>query len=1072
MPKTLRILVVVAILELTPVEIASQSSMGSILGTITDVSGAVVPQAAVSVINKDTNALRRVLSNDRGDYVLPLLRPGIYSVSARLSGFKAFHAPVIRLHVNERVRVDVVLQPGEITETITLEAQIPLLQRDSSNLGGIIDRQNVIGLPLNGRNFFQLTYLVPGAVPGAQGSQNATQGGAVSVFGMREQSNQFLLDGVDNSSALINQVAVPPPIDSVQEFKVQSGIYAAEFGTHAGAQINFVTKSGSNLLHGSAYSFHRNAALDAKNFFDPPDRDIPKFIRNQYGFSVGGPVARDRTFFFGNYEGLRERKAITRLATVPPSEFLQGDFSSLLPDTEIINPETWAPFPGNIIPPEAMDPIGSAIAGFFPEPNTDQPGGNLVSQPVGETHIDQFVIRVDHEIGPRNSIFGRYSLFNEDRFNPFDPLIDPTNIPGFGSFTVNRGQNLGIGWRHSWKPNLMNELRFGYNRLRAGLFQENIGNDISSRLGIQGLSTEPTEVGFPATVVVGYDSLSEPFAYPGDRVDATYHVVEALSWAKGSHFFKFGADMRQINEDVISATARRGSFNYRGDFLGDPVAELLLGKPWLVAASFGNTQADFNNWSYGIYFQDDFKASNQLTINYGVRYEYYQPPVEVAGRASQPDLTAAEARFTACGSEGIPRGCYFGDKNNFAPRLGVAWSPLSSGRMVVRSGYGVFYDSALHMTVFNLWLNPPDDVRVHFFPPSLARPFEGGQGFASFQRFVEQKLPLPYVQQWSLSTQYSLQDSLLLEAGYAGTKGTKLLGRYNPNQPRPGGQLVQGVLRELPRPFPAYSNLNSTNGGGASIYHGFWLRAQRRFVDGFSFNASYTFSKAIDDGSSQIGSAASESWPQDSYNRRAERGLSDFDLRHRFVASYLWEVPVGRGKKFLGELPGPLDALIGGWHSSGIVTFHSARPFTAVVGNTDDSKTFNGTPGTGEDRPNLVGNPHLDSPDPSLWINTAAFQRTCDFSQDSSVDTCPGGTFGNAGRNILRGPGFASVDLALMKQWTWSESTLQFRAEFFNLLNHPNFDLPQGDFMDRTAFGRVQSARDSRQIQFGLRLEF
>lgn len=1031
------LLIVVCVSLFIP-HVLSQTATGTILGTVRDVSQAVAPKADIVVRNIDTGVERRIVTDSLGNYVVTLLQPGAYEVSAQLTGFKKAVRSGIVLHVDERDRIDFQLEIGNLSESpLNVVADAPLIQSDSAALGAVVDQHKVIELPLNGRDFFQLTYLVPGAVSGAQGSQNSTQGGAVAVNGMREQSNNFLLDGVDNNDHVINQVVVPPPIDAILEFKVQSGIYNAEFGTRAGAQVNFVTRSGGNEFHGSLYEFHRNAALDAKNFFDLPDQKIPKFIRNQYGFSAGGPVARDRTFFFGNFEGLRERKAITRLARVPSPEFIRGDFSAL--PASIRNPRTASAFPGNVIPQSEMDPIGRAIAQFYPAPNTDRAGGNLLTQPVRRNAIDQFVGRIDHQWS-RHSFFGRYAFVNEDQFNPFDPFVDPTNIPGFGTFRLNRGQNLALGWIDALSPTLLNDLRIGFNRLHAAITHESHGNDIAARLGIRGLPTQARDVGFPGTRVVGYDALLEPTNAPQSRADNSYQIIESLSWQKGRHALKFGGDVQHRRDNTFIDILARGLFIHTGAVSGNPVADLLLGRPTVAVQAIGDTAANFKSWSTSFYVQDSFQASGRFHVEYGLRYEYHQPPVDRFDRLHIPDLTSRTPAYIQCGTKGVPRACMNDDKNNFSPRLGFAFTPFANRKTVVRGGYGVFYDAGIANYNSGSRLNPPNfGINVYLFQ-SLRDPFPAGSGESEIlATFSSTKFSQAYGQQWSLNVQQNLRDHYLVEVAYVGSRGTKLLARNNPNQPRPGG----------PRPFPAYGPLEYGEPAASSVYHGLSVRAERRFQAGMSFLSSYTFSKSIDDSSALFGSAATGGlggYPQNSLDRRGDRGLSDFDNRHNLVLNYIWELPFGRGRA------------IGGWQVAGILSFRSSRPFTPVLIGTSDSNTDNGA-GGGLDRPHLVGNPHLSDPKPERWFNTDAFAR-------------PKGTFGSAGRNILRGPGLHTVDFAVMKSVVLREtSRIQFRAEFFNLFNHPNFNLPVGDF-NSASFGRVTSAKDSRQIQMGVRLEF
>ena len=539
--------------------------------------------------------------------------------------------------------------------------------------------------------------------------------------------------------------------------------------------------------------------------------------------------------------------------------------------------------------------------------------------------------------------------------------------------------------------------------------------------------------------------MAEPLNLPQGRASNTYQFIDGLTWQKGQHVLKMGVDIRHVRLNVFLNVFARGQFVYTGRATNHPVADLLLGIPTLTIGTTGDTHANMRSSSYNFYIQDDFRITNNLTFNYGLRYEYSRPATEASDRFTRPDLASPTPRFLQCGTEGIPRACQKDDKNNLAPRVGFAWSP-SDSRTVVRAGYGLFYDVGFLNYSYVPRFNPPHFGINVFIAPSLANPFVGAAIPMSLLATVSSDFPQAYAQHWSLNLQQSLSNDFLLEVGYAGTKGTKLLAQRDLNQPRPGQS----------SPFPAYGPIANTGPDASSVYHGLLVRAERRFSDGLSFLASYTLSKSIDNASSWLGSFASKSVPQNSLDRGAERDLSDFDNRHRFVLSYVWELPFQRGGQ-----SAVADVLISGWQLAGIFTFGSARPFTPLLIGTNDSNTNNSTGivATGTDRPNQVGNPHLGNPDPAQWVNPLAFER-------------PSGTFGDAGRNILRGPGFNSIDFALMKTWSFSEtSRLQFRAEFFNLLNTPNFDLPVAD-LNSPNFGKVTSAKDSRQIQLGLRLEF
>ena len=539
-----RVLWVAALLA--PVTVAAQSTTATILGTVTDSSGAVLPGVAVTIVNEGTNSQRTVTTDGTGGYEAPLLPPGAYRVEGELTGFKKIIRSGITLQVDQRARVDLMLDLGAVTETIEVRADAPLVQSESAGIGTVVDNAKIVELPLNGRDFFQLSTLVTGAAPPAEGSQNATQGGGVSVNGAREQSNNFLLDGIDNNSLAINQIVIPPSVDAVQEFKVQSSTLQRRVRPERRGRSSTTSRGAAPTR-----STDRRTSSCAtppsmrRTSSTAPIATIPQYQRNQFGGTFGGPIRRDKLFFFGNYEGARIRQAFTRVATVPPTAWVNGDFSSLLtgvvdPDLgfdpgQLFDPRTFEPIAGNVITPEMMDSAGAEIVKWYPapdDPNATGPSSAVVA-PVGRNDINQLTARVDHNVGRDDRLFYRYSLWDEDRFNPFDPLADPTNVPGFGSSTLNNGQSLAVGWTRTLGSRMVNEFRFGFNRLHAGIFQEHRGNDVSASLGITGLLTDPNAVGRPGIVVGITDPLLEATNLPQDRIDKTLQFNDSLSWLRG-----------------------------------------------------------------------------------------------------------------------------------------------------------------------------------------------------------------------------------------------------------------------------------------------------------------------------------------------------------------------------------------------------------------------------------------------------------------------------------------------------------------------------------------------------------
>ena len=1014
MPTRLLAALVVSTLSLGPLLFPAathaQSATGTILGSIQDTTDGVLVGAAVVVVNTGTGVQRELFTDALGYYEAPLLPPGQYQVRAALSGFRTAVRQGIRLQVNQRAVVDFILEVGDVAEQVVVTADASPLQIQNATVGTVVDNTKITELPLNGRDFFQLATIVSGAVPPAQGSQNSTQGGAISINGVREQSNNFLLDGIDNNNLTINQMVFPLSMDAVEEFKIQSTTYSAEFGRSAGGQFNVVTKSGANQFSGSLFEFFRHRTLDARNFFDDLDQPEPHFQRDQAGGSLGGPLRQNRTFFFANYEGTRIRRAFTRLATVPPTAWINGDFSSLLTgvidpatglDTgQLIDPRTGLPVPGNRIPLALQDPAGRVIAGYYPapdDPNAMGPSTATVS-PAGRSDVHNFTIKVDENLGPGHQLFGRYSLWDEDRVNPFDPLVDPTNVPGFGSLTRNRGQSLAIGWTKTIGSRAINDFRFGFNRLRAGIFQESLGRDVAGELGIQGLLTDPLAVGRPGVILGITDALLEPTNTPQERRDNTFQLTNNFSWQRGRHSFKAGGDLRHFQDDFRLDIIARGLFIFAG-LSGNPVADLLMGTP-VVALRQNPETTSARRWrttSYNAYVQDDWRVFDDLTLNLGMRYEFNQPPRETQDLASIPDLGNPDGGFLEVGRNGIPRAGFSADKNNFAPRIGAAWQPGGSTSTVIRSGYGIYYDASILNHANGQGMNPP------FFNLDIA---PGPGPLRDFFRAGIEPLPFvigvdpdhtrdAYYHQWSVDVQREVWPDLVLDVGYYGSTGRNLLRRIDLNQGLPGGP-----------PFfnPNFGPMEIGSASASSDYHSVQVGVERRFRNGLMVHSSYTWSRSRDDSSALFGSdaLAGGGAPQNSSDPGADRGPSDFDTPHRYVLSWVWELPFGPGERFL-DSSNALSTLFGNWAFAGIAAFQSGRPFSVYYSGDNFSGTNNGpNGGVGLDRPNLIGDPTLANPRPDRWFNVDAFEP-------------PNNAFGNAGRNILRGDGLNNVDLALYR---------------------------------------------------------
>ena len=1037
-----------------------QTYRGSIRGTVTDSSQARLSGAIVKLVNLATGDLRTTASGDDGEFVVSLLPPGSYRLEVEQGAYKK-HTQYLLLRVNQELRIDVTLEVGPIAEEVVVTAPQAPLKKDSPAIGTVIENHQITGLPLDGRNFLELSLLVPGAVPAAQGSAGSVRGDfAFNVNGAREDSNNFLLDGVYNVDPKLNTFSVKPPADAIREFEVLTSSYDASFGRNAGAQINVVLKSGSNAYHGTAYEFLRNGALDARNYFALPEEKAPKYQRNQFGFSLGGPVVKNRAFFFADYEGTRVREGITRVTNVPTLAERMGDFSRSLFRAPI-NPFTQQPFPDNKIPEAFISPIGLAIAALYPAPNRAARFQNFVSSPTLRDRDDHFDARLDYSISAVSELTFRYSFADRKLFEPFSGLSFAA-VPGFGNEVPRRAQNLMISETHIFSPAFVNEARVAFNRVASAVRQENAGVSINERVGLPELSNNPRDFGLSFITVSGFSRLGHEFNNPQQSAINMFQLLDGASYARGRHLVKFGFDFRAAQQNAFRDVQSRGflTFSDQTPLTGNALADLLLGLPTLTGGARLDNQQHLRTESYNLYINDSFRLRPSLTVSAGLRYEYNSPPVDAQDRAALYD--AATRSLVAVGTGGMPRGGYEPDKNNFAPRVGLAWSLGGKGNTVVRAGYGVYYDQSALAPGEGLYFNAPYfDLNLFFslpgLPLTLNNPFPSQFPFAlpDSAFAFERDLRTAYMQHWSLSVQQQLGRSRVIEAAYVGSKGTKLLTARDINQPRPSPAPVN------PRPVPQFDDITLEEASANSSYNSLQVRFQQSLDFGLSFLSSYTWSKSIDNASGFFTSAGDPNFPQDSLNTRAERGRSNFDVRHRLSLSYGCDFPFGRGRHMLAD-DGWLTTALTGWQTYGIVTLQSGRPFTvALLPEIDNSNTGRSNLGFGaNDRPNIVGSPKLENRGPDQWFATAAFALP------------PRGSFGNAGRNILDGPAFQNFNASLVKNTRLREGMdLQFRAEAFNLFNHPNFDLPD-NFFGSPTFGQILSAQSPRHIQFGLKLLF
>ena len=1035
-------LIALALLLTSNIQVSAQTPTATLSGAVHDQTGGTISKARVVLVQSETGSQRTAETNEAGQFTLSLLPSGTYSLTISFTGFKTEVIKDFRLAAGEKSSIELLLVPGPITESVEVFASASTLQPTNGTVGAVIDQRLVNGVPVPNRHFLELAVLLPGVAPAAPGSDLSTQASsAVNIGGAREASNNFLLDGVDNNDLFLNRFVVNPSLDSIREFTILENNYDAEYGRSAGGQIIVATKSGTSQLHGSAYEFFNHSGMDARNYFDLPG-DTPHRRRNQFGGSIGGPFGGSQNFFFLNSEFDRAQQAETRTANVPTEQQRAGDFSGT--STIINDPFTGQPFSQNRIPAGRLDPVGTQYAALFPLPNRNAAGQNFVSSPLEIDRVGQATGRVDTSLPGGTPVFVRYSYINDDRTEPFG--ASGPNIPGFGDRVLDRGQDLALGATHLFSSAL-NEFRLGYNRLRREVSAENTINGLAS-FGATGPKLTDGDLGYARVTLAGYESLGDNPSLPILGHRETIHVSDSLSMQRGRHFIKTGFEARHYLSNGYTHLYSRGQIGFTGFLAGDALAELLLGMPTFSILAQNNNYQALRTHAIEGFLQDDWKLTRSVTVNLGVRYQYSSPPVDAHDSVSIFDLQQLKIR--PVGKDGVSRSGIQSDYNNFAPRVGMSWDIGSRGRFVLRSGYGIFYDTEALIAASAWYYNPPVfDLNIFATGATLlqlSNPFPSGQGFSPLPAPVtlDPRTRIGYAQHWNLSLQTRLGQTTTVETRYVGTKGTSLFTKRNINQPAPGPGDVDSR-----RPIPGFSDIFLVEPSASSIYHALQIEVQKRPGKGLSLLASYTLSKSIDNTSAFIASTGDDNTPQNSSNLRLERGLSNFDVRNRLSLSATYDVPGWRGYRAFQ-----------GWHVTPLLTLQSGRPFTPRL-SVDNSNTGNGQSINGHDRPDLLHNPVLSNPTPERYFDTTAFAKPAQY------------TFGNAGRNVLTGPAYAQVDLSLAKDLARisEQGRVALRADAFNLLNHPNFQLPDG-FLDNPTFGSVLAAYPARQLQLALRLSF
>jgi carboxypeptidase family protein len=1104
----------VAILVFFSVTLPADAQVGAstLAGEVFDRAGAPVAGATVTVRSEGTGLARMSVTGADGSYVVPALPSGAYSLRVELSGFRPLIRSGVRLATGETVRLDVQLDIGGINEAITVTADAPLLRSETSSLGHVVDNRKVVDLPLNGRSFITLAALVPGVAlpPGSL---------LPRINGGRPRTNDYLFDGISVLQPEPGQVAFFPNVDAIQEFKIESNSPPAEFGRFNGGVVNLTTKAGSNVLRGSVFEFFRNEALNARNFFASTNPDKPKFRRNQFGGVVGGPIRHDRTFFFGDYQGQRQTIGRTVISTVPTVLQRQGVFTESIGGrvSTIFDPATTAPngaggttrlpFPGNSIPVERIDPVARLLLERYPLPSSPGTSNNYRRVADETVDQDQFSVRVDHRFENNNDqLFGRLTRFREE-FVPVTPLPDGSGVTaGTLGPQKTRATAFASSYQRTFSDRFLNELRVGDTRRTVSRIAAELGGPPSETLDLPGI---PANARFPNALptflVAGYQQLGSPPNTATDFGTSVTQIADTLTWMKGAHTLRAGADIRWERLNVVQPPSPTGSFTFSSLFTdlpgvtntGTPFASFLLGQ--VQQFSIDLQQQEIRNRAHvqEYFVQDDWRATSCITVNAGLRYTLNFPSTEKDNQAAVFNLEARQLEYL--GRDGHPRAARQLHKLNFGPRLGIVGRVTD--KTVVRTGYGlVWIEQAGITTPFTTPVFPflqtvsertLDNIVPAFVlaggPDVAPIPLTPDAGLGQGVFSVDRDLGSGYVQQWNASLQRELFSNISIEVAYVGSKITRVgipdtnLNQLTVDQLAIGPPLLQRVPNpfvgtippssslsdptipraQLLKPYPQYTTVSLyRNNVGTTMYHGFYTKLEQRLSRGLSYLVSYTRSKLVDDASSvfdaSILTGPVANYPvADSFNRRLERDYSTGDIPHVFVTSVVWDVPVGRGRQ--AQPVGVLGAFVNDWSVTGIVTLQSGVPI-AVAQATNN----NAFAGFGTQRPNLSHDPALPASERSVmgWFDTSAFS------------TAPQFTLGTAARNPVRGPSYRNLDLAVFRRVPLGgSSAIEVRAEIFNVTNTPPLGAPNGTF-GSAAFGTITTAGDPRVIQLAAKLIF
>jgi hypothetical protein len=1039
----------------------AQAPTGSVTGLVKDATGAVVKDAEVVATNVDTNVHYKTVSAADGNYVLPSLPIGHYALAITAAGFKSEQRTGITIIVDQHAELDFSLANGEVSDLVTVNADAAQTETESHEIGAVVDEQKIEQLPLNSRNFNTLAYIVPGVYPPVFGSNLGYRGG-FNVAGASEASNNFTLDGFDNNNEQLNVASFRPSVDAIAEFKVLTGLYPAEYGRNSGGQVAVTTKAGTNQFHGVIYEYIRNQLFDASNYFIPAAQK-PAFKRNQFGGTLGGPIVKDKTFFFFAYEGLRLHQTLAALTTVPEAGWVStGNLASY--PKQLNNPYTGTPIPGNnlsLLPQWTGQAalVGRALASYYPAPTAPTAAGVLPTNnynflPLRTETSNQYTLRVDQTFTEHDSAFGEYNYYNDESFEPSNSTCASRLVPGFGCYSGLPLALIGLSETHIFTPHLLNIVKLGFNKYEQSRIQQDVNIPFNTTHGITNVfnSVVPDNIGVPSVTVTSFAAVGGPPNLPQDLVNDAYQIGDQVIWSKGAHTFTIGVDIRRVQQNTFSVTSGRGVFAFSASTAtpttGYALADLLLGLPTTTSNNPYAPKIYVRTSGFNGYFQDDWKATPRLTLNLGMRWELATPFTSTNNQISSFNPTTGT--LAVAGQNGVGRNLIQYDYSKFLPRVGFSYSVAKN--TVLRGGYGINAGTPPTFTgIGNLYYNPPMRAPQTFTSSTasqitLANPFPtGSAALASTLAAIDYHFITPYIQQYGVGIQQQLTPNTLLDVSYLGSKGTHLVDAQDINQPIAQAAVTTVAGVNALRPFPTYGNITQYQTRAASSYNSLQVKLDKRLSRGLSVLISYTLGKSLDN------SSGYNAVSQQNGNLTRDYGHSDFDSLNRLAVSPIYQLPFGAGKQFLTHGIG--SVLAGGWQLSGIYQIQSGHYLTPLY-SANVSNTYNL-----RDRPNVTGNPNTGPHTTKAWFNTGVYSKPLD-------------AFGNAPRNSILSPAYQDFDATLARNFALPrKGNLQFRAEFFNIVNHPNFD-PPSVTADSTAFGTISTAEDPREMQFALRITY